>query len=206
MTCPEFWSLFGESAGDDFATDSGAQAHLRGCPACAAHLARQGELTAGLRRLAGTFGSVNAPSRVEARLRAAFRAQYGVPARAEATRWRSPLAWAMACSVVVLAGLSISLTRQPEPPLGRPAAAEFSSETSEAYTVDAGLLADGFIPLPNGEGVDANESFNLVRVEVPRSAMMTVGIPVSADQAWEPVEADVVLGSDGLARAVRFLN
>jgi hypothetical protein len=66
---------------------------------------------------------------------------------------------------------------------------------------------DGFIPLPNSAGVAADEDdVNLVRVEVPRSAMIALGLDVSADRASELVEADVMLGSNGVARAVRFLE
>jgi hypothetical protein len=36
--------------------------------------------------------------------------------------------------------------------------------------------------------------------------MIALGYPVAADQGEEMVQADVVLGSDGLARAVRFLD
>jgi hypothetical protein len=46
----------------------------------------------------------------------------------------------------------------------------------------------------------------MVRVEVPRSAMLEVGLAVSADRVSELVEADVVLGPDGLARAIRFVD
>jgi hypothetical protein len=66
---------------------------------------------------------------------------------------------------------------------------------------------DGFIPLPNSAGVTVDEDdVNLVRVEVPRSAMMALGLEVNADRAEELVEADVMLGSNGIARAVRFLD
>jgi hypothetical protein len=66
---------------------------------------------------------------------------------------------------------------------------------------------DGFIPLPNSAGVTADEDdVNLVRVEVPRSAMIALGLEVNADRAEELVEADVMLGSNGIARAVRFLD
>ena len=47
---------------------------------------------------------------------------------------------------------------------------------------------------------------DIVHVEVPRSAMLAVGLDVSADRADEMVEADVMLGADGVARAVRFLD
>jgi len=36
--------------------------------------------------------------------------------------------------------------------------------------------------------------------------MIELGFAVSAERASEPVEAEVVLGADGLARAVRFLD
>jgi len=65
---------------------------------------------------------------------------------------------------------------------------------------------DGFIPLPNAEQIAPDENVNVVRVEVPRSAMLAVGLTVSADPRSESVEADVKMGSNGLARAVRFLN
>jgi hypothetical protein len=47
---------------------------------------------------------------------------------------------------------------------------------------------------------------NLVRVAVPRSAMIALGFDVSTDRAEELVQADVMLGSNGVARAVRFLD
>jgi hypothetical protein len=36
--------------------------------------------------------------------------------------------------------------------------------------------------------------------------MLEVGLAVSADRVSELVEADVVLGPDGLARAIRFVD
>jgi hypothetical protein len=71
--------------------------------------------------------------------------------------------------------------------------------------------ADGFFPLPNSAGFTAGDAadeddVNLVRVEVPRSAMIALGLDVSADRAEELVQADVMLSSNGIARAVRFLD
>ena len=66
--------------------------------------------------------------------------------------------------------------------------------------------ADGFIALPNAAQLTPDEEVDMVRVELPRSSMIALGYPVRADQASENVEADVVLGADGLARAVRFVD
>ena len=46
----------------------------------------------------------------------------------------------------------------------------------------------------------------MVRVELPRSAMATFGLPVNIDRADQRVKADVLLGADGLARAIRFVQ
>ena len=46
----------------------------------------------------------------------------------------------------------------------------------------------------------------IVRVEVPRSTLMMWGLPVNAERAGEMVQADVVIGEYGVARAIRILN
>lgn len=46
----------------------------------------------------------------------------------------------------------------------------------------------------------------MVRVELPRSAMASFGLPVNIDRADQRVKADVLLGADGLARAIRFVQ
>ncbi|MGH9834367.1 MAG: hypothetical protein ACREBD_18475 [Blastocatellia bacterium] len=63
-----------------------------------------------------------------------------------------------------------------------------------------------FFPLREGEDLAALESVRLVRVELPGSALREVGLPVDPETANEPVIADVVLGQDGLARAIRFVR
>jgi hypothetical protein len=65
---------------------------------------------------------------------------------------------------------------------------------------------DGFIPLPNAPQIDPSDEVNVVRMELPRSAMLTVGLEVSPEQVSDKVEAEVMLGPDGLARAVRFME
>lgn len=46
----------------------------------------------------------------------------------------------------------------------------------------------------------------IVRVELPRSAMANFGLPVNVDRADQRVKADVLLGVDGLAHAIRFVQ
>ena len=110
--------------------------------------------------------------------------------------------------LVVLAFLTIHGNKPVAP--RRPAAR--AVELAAAAPVGIDWVSDDdsnsgeFIPLPNAEQVGENDDVNVVRMEVPRSAMLAVGLPVSLGRESELVEADVMLGSDGLARAVRFVN
>ena len=67
-------------------------------------------------------------------------------------------------------------------------------------------LTTEFFPLNGAESYPATDEMQLVRVRLPRSAMATFGLPFAAERANERVTADVMIGADGLARAVRFVR
>jgi hypothetical protein len=50
------------------------------------------------------------------------------------------------------------------------------------------------------------ESGEVIRMEMPRSALIAFGLPVNVDRADTPVKAELLLGEDGMARAIRFLR
>jgi hypothetical protein len=77
-------------------------------------------------------------------------------------------------------------------------ASSHNSEETEVVTQ--------FFPLREGEDLTALESMRILRVELPGSALGEVGLPVAPDSANAPIKADVVLGDDGLARAIRFVR
>jgi hypothetical protein len=54
--------------------------------------------------------------------------------------------------------------------------------------------------------LDLLEDAQVVRIELPGSALLAVGLLVDPEITDEPVKADVVLGYDGLARAIRFVR
>ena len=68
------------------------------------------------------------------------------------------------------------------------------------------LATAEFVPLPYGDDALVGESTRIVRVELPRSALRMAGFSVAQERANDRVEADVVLGADGLAHAVRFVR
>jgi hypothetical protein len=202
MNCQEFRENIAEGV-----PDTDLQPHADECEACAALLGAHGSLRAGLKTLAAELRHTGAPARVEAGLLAAFRSQHS-RARQVAGRhfWIPALSWATAAGVVIVAALFLLRPQQPVP-MHRAAPGSLESaaltDAPDAYPAEAD---DGFIPLPNARGLDPNEEVNIVRVEVPRSAMLEVGLAVSADRVSELVEADVQLGPDGLARAIRFVD
>ncbi|HEX4947723.1 MAG TPA: hypothetical protein VFZ34_13720 [Blastocatellia bacterium] len=49
------------------------------------------------------------------------------------------------------------------------------------------------------------ESVRIVRIEVPASSLVKLGVPLTEKTLSQPVQADLLLGQDGLARAIRFV-
>ncbi len=211
MNCQEFWKTM---------PDSGHKpdqlAHLRACPDCARGWEQQSALKAGLRRVAAEWSHVEAPAHLEARLTAAFRAHAGLgnarpPMPRQPRMWIPVVHWFAAAAAVLLVALPLVSHRQPQPAHRNPIAGFESAMVMQA-PVEPALGDDSsdnngdFIPLPNAAQLSPDEDVNLVRVQLQRSAMIPLGYDVSADRATEPVLAEVVLGADGRARAVRFLD
>jgi hypothetical protein len=67
-------------------------------------------------------------------------------------------------------------------------------------------VATEFIPLGQAPPYTQAEEGHLVRVELPRSALASFGLPVNAEAPNGRVKADVLLGQDGVARAIRFVR
>jgi hypothetical protein len=67
-------------------------------------------------------------------------------------------------------------------------------------------IATDFLPVTYGGVANLADGGRMVRVELPRSAMASFGLPVNMDRANERVKADVLVGVDGLAHAIRFVH
>jgi len=77
-------------------------------------------------------------------------------------------------------------------------AANQSSRPVEAMT--------DFYPIGYVNTLNLQEGGQLLRVELPRTAVARFGLPVNMDRANQRVKADVLVGSDGLAQAIRFVQ
>lgn len=63
-----------------------------------------------------------------------------------------------------------------------------------------------FFPLMEGIDLDSLEAVQAVRVELPASALNDLGLQPGREAPSGAVKADVLLGIDGLARAIRFVR
>lgn len=63
-----------------------------------------------------------------------------------------------------------------------------------------------FMPLGDVSVANLQDGAQVIRVEMPRYAMARFGFPVNMERYDENVKADVWMGVDGLARAIRFVQ
>jgi hypothetical protein len=197
MNCQEFWNTMPEP--------ESAHPHVRECAGCAARMERARNLAAGLRAMAAGMTRTEAPSRVESRLLKAFRAQTGNPEVLRIRRrWIPAATWAAAVAAMIAVGVFLVRDRPPaEVDRGAPRAVELAL-LEPAGTGFESAIEEGFLLLPGAAQMGGADGVSILHVELRRSAMMQVGIEVSPERADETVQAEVLVGSDGLARAVRF--
>ncbi len=135
---------------------------------------------AALRSLAEReFGYEETPARIEAALVKEFRLRRANRAG------RGRVVWgAIAAALLLLSAYSFTRTPVPVRP----------------------EVATGFFAIPGNDPFERLDHGRLVRVRLPRSSLRAFGLPMNEERALEMVKADVVLGEDGLARAIRFVQ
>jgi hypothetical protein len=198
--------------------------HLRGCPRCAARLERERTMSALLRRAAEDTSVPPLNARFEAALLTAFD---NAQRRRRLPRQRFLYATAAAA---VLAVATITLVRHRQPTPAVPAVVEVSRRpsvtASPASVAAAGespreldakpirprrtasrrtagsRSGDAFITWPGASDLPAFESGQLMRVQLPASVALSLGLAPSARA--RVVQADVLVGQDGFARAIRL--
>ena len=163
-------------------------------------------VAAALRALAEQDRSREAPEEVENRVLQAFQ-------RRRAVRKFKAVALA---SLAVAAAITLFFATAHEHPRpvvpaaikGEPAAVAMAPEPAPAQARPRKQkpreIVTEFFPL-----LDVAPPFErgeLLRVIVPASTMRKVGLPVNEDRLGDRVYADVLVGQEGLARAIRFVS
>jgi hypothetical protein len=198
MNCREFDDAVFELA-REWGADVAALAHAEACSRCAARLGNEREVAAALRALATDSQGLEAPARVERALIAAYRrGARARPAGRSGALW--PI-WGVAAAVVLLA---VAAALQPRAP--GPVAVPNAADSKALEIAETGEFATEYFALQSGTDLTALEGAPVVRMKLPRTVLASFGLPMNPERAEEPVQADVVLGPDGIARAVRFVN
>jgi hypothetical protein len=146
-------------------------------------------LASALRALAREEAHQGASPRVEASLRQAVQQVAQIRRRQRATFL------AIAAALLIVTAASWGLVVRHAPPV-----------SSGGDRITTREVATEFLPLTYGHlpMTDAH----VIRIEVPRSALVTFGLAAADMSAAsdEMVDADVIVGVDGVARAVRFVH
>lgn len=210
MSCEDFEDdvvdlARGEELGE--AERDEALTHAEGCLRCAARLEDERAVTSGLRAFAARTAGAEAPARVEAALLRALRdpeGLYDVAARPS----RSIELLLLGAAAAILAAIVVVPPRagglhEPAPATFAAGAPATMADPPAGGTV-AGENAE-FVSLSYGEDLRELDSLQVVSVELPRTALAALGWPADSAQAGS-VKAEVIVGHDGVARAIRFVD
>ncbi len=210
-----------------------AMNHAEACSFCAGRLAEAERLTHVLRQFAASMGDLQAPPEVEKTLRIRFEQQRNL---VQWHRRRQRLVLGAVAAAALLAVLSVFLLLKPEgmrqnrPQVSITRPIVKAPEKMESAPADRSLMAsarrktknrqsvasenlrnvagmeEGFIPLPYGEGSPAPAEEQVIRVKLPDSVLEEIGLPTPNGVAANYVTADILLGEDGIARAIRIVQ
>jgi hypothetical protein len=153
-----------------------------------------------LRGLAEADASTEAPPEIEMQLRKKFRS------RKRRRAWRRAALWAPLVPAAALVMLFVFVHRKPALAPVSPVSINTPAAPSLEQVVppQPEEIVTDFFPLldpapPFGRG-------KILRVELPASAMKMVGLPVHEEHLADSVRADVLVGEEGLPRAIRFVK
>ena len=84
---------------------------------------------------------------------------------------------------------------------------DMTKETATSINSDSvAEITTDFMPVGYAGATTLQDGGQLVRVELPRSALVAFGLPMNVNRYDEKVKADVFFSADGMARAIRFVQ
>jgi hypothetical protein len=149
-------------------------------------------LSSALNRLAAESAAAEPPPEVQAALLVEFDVEF------DRERRRKTRSWILAAGAIAASIITI-LILEYRPLLRRqPHTIYVSGEVRQ--------FEEPFVPIPYIAPPAPYERIEVVRMELPVAALIAAGLPVRTADPGARVEADVLVGQDGRARAVRLIS
>jgi predicted anti-sigma-YlaC factor YlaD len=199
-----------------------ALAHAESCSDCAAQLTEMESLSFSLRQLAEESAEAQAPPRLETLLLAEFRREKSATA-SRGVRWQLA-AFGIAAAVLLALGLSLhrqhlvtpsgmnsaqssvqTVTTAPDNSVATKTSAIAVDGSTRAAVADDAEYATAYMPLPYAYDPSELEGAAVVRVVLPRAALVSYGLPVEGMGVRDQVTADMVISQDGTPQAIRLV-
>jgi hypothetical protein len=165
--------------------------HLAECRQCAERWEAEVELSRGMRTVRRAASAVRSAPETRARLLAEF------DARRRHNAMHRGLLWAMAAMTILLLLTAVQVRRAGRGAAPRTAQAEFDRSTED-------LLADnGFMPVPYAAPLAPGEYVEVVQRDLTPGALARMGFVIQTAYNNNEITAELMIGEDGLPRAVR---
>jgi hypothetical protein len=234
MDCAQFQEMLHELGRPEAEGDAlceRALAHAESCSKCATLLTEVESLDFSLRQLLEQSAEAQAPARLETLLVQEFRREKSATA-SRGVRWQLA---AFGVAAAVLLALGITLHRQHlvtpggDTTNGVTTSAQASGQTSDNSVATQTLSAvpaansqaasvslntaqaedaeytTAYMPLPYAYDPSELEGGAVVRVVLPRAALVSYGLPVEGMGVGDHVTADMVVSQDGTPQAIRLV-
>jgi hypothetical protein len=204
-----------------------ALAHAETCSDCAAMVTEVESLDFALRQMTEESSDLQASAKVEGSLLREFRREKSA-ATSRRVGWQVA---ALGAAAVVLLALGLTLHHGVVTPKigpnvathnGQETSAADSTQAADGSATDATLDADAgndeatladdsenasaYVPLPYADDPSGLEGGAVVRVVLPRAALVSYGLPADAMGVGDQVTADMVVSEDGTPQAIRLLS
>jgi anti-sigma factor RsiW len=211
MSCDDFEEDLvdlarGEELGE--AERGEALAHAERCLRCAARMEDERAVTFALRAFAARTAGAEAPPRVGSALLRGFRDPETLEADgpAIASPSRAVALLLLAAAAAILAAIVVVPPRggrfnEPSPATRLP-----GSPASSSVAVPGRSGDSDFVALSYGEDLRELDSLQVVSIELPPTVLAALGWPAADSVETGLVKAEVIVGHDGVARAIRFVD
>jgi len=219
MKCEEFEAIGLERSGArmsevDAAMRAAAAEHSAHCANCAALQQSWQEARVALQALREATRDAETPQRVEMRLRNEFAMRHRTVKRRSTAIFA---AWALATAAVLFAGVSWWNWKLTQTPRGNmvakndvkanPGTPSVTAPSPNDGSDEPTLIADNergdFTLLPGSLPQETDDSA-IVRVGMQRGALSALGLQVNEERANDWIQVDLLVGEDGLPKAVRL--